>query len=161
MLCCKCVCISLTLLIICQFFLLKDSVRLYLSKVDQLEGENIAFNLPAYAGEPLQVSDKTETAISPFRTLRESKIIVIKPASPTSLPTVYVRINGNISGSFEKGELKIAVYNGDYLEIDATELQDPAVFILKVPSSGLRFPEDGALIQTNKDLTAVGIVKFK
>lgn len=160
-LCRRSVFTCLTLLVICQFFLLKDSLRPYLSKVDQLEGENIAFNLPAYAGEPLKVSDKTETAITPFRTLRESKIIVIKAVSPSSSQMAYVRINGNVAGNFEKGELKITVYNGDYLEIDSTELQEPADFIVKVPNSGLIFPEDGAIVQTNQHLATIGLVKFK
>jgi hypothetical protein len=159
--CRKCVLISLMLLSICQFVLLKDSFRFYLSKVDQIEGESIGFNLPAYSGEPLKVSNKTETAITPFRTLRESKILIIKMIAPSSSQAVYARMNGNIIGDFAKGELKLTVFNGDYLEIDAAQLQQPAKFILNVPNSGLAFPEDGTIVQTNKDLVSIGIIKFK
>jgi hypothetical protein len=150
-----------TLLVI-QFFFLRESSRIYLSSIDRLEGEPVILNLPLYAVNPLHVSDKSESpATGPFKALRESRSIVIKTIRPVSSDQIFVIVNGEMIGDFAKGDRKFTVFNGDYIEIDASNYQGQAQFVFNVPDSGLTFPIDGLVIDADRTIVPVGRVKFK
>ena len=153
--------ICITALLLSQILLLKEGTRMYLSKVDKMEGEDLTSAMPLYADTPLQITEETTVLKNYQNLLRRSKIIVIKMIKDSANPTVFVMINGKKVADFGKGDSKITVYDGDYVEIDATSLSRPVQFVIKVPDNGLLSPQDGMVVEGSKMIFAVGKIKFK
>lgn len=152
--------VCVILLIISQILLLKDGPRRLLSRVDQMEGESISFQMPRYAAMPLNVQDKT-VVTNPIKSLREGKSLVIRMIKPEQHSGIFVTINGEKSGDFGRGDVKVTVYDGDYVEIDTTGLADRARFVVNVPSGGLSWPLDGLVIEGSGTNLTIGKIKFK
>ena len=153
--------IFITVLMLSQILLLKEGTRIYLSKVDKMEGEDLTSAMPLYADTPLQITEETTVLKNYQKLLRHSEIIIIKMIKASDDPTVFVIVNGKKVADFGKGDSKITVYDGDYVEIDATSLNSPVQFIIKVPSNGLISPQDGMVVEGAKMISAVGKIKFK
>ena len=153
--------ICITALLISQILLLKEGTRLYLSKVDKMEGEDLTLAMPLYAGTPLQITEETTVLKNYQNLLRRSKTIAIKMIKAADNPTVFVMVNGKKVADFGKGDSKITVYDGDYVEIDATTLSGPVQFVIKVPDNGLSSPQDGLVVEGSKMVFPVGKIKFK
>lgn len=153
--------VLLSMLVIVQFFFLKDSTRVYFSYIDRLEGENVNIQMPLYSVKPLYISEMSEAAASPLKSLRESKIVVIRMINPRSTGKIMLTINGQVAGDFTAGDLKIAVFNGDYIEIDASAFPYPAQFIIHIPNTGFVYPEDGMMVEVTGSIIPIGKVKFK
>jgi len=150
----------LALLLITQAFLFKDSIRPYLSIVDRYEGEQISFEIPLYAAAPLKISDTGEVS-SRLQSLRHSKVVIIRMIQPANHSNIFVTVNGKVVDDFRKGEVKLTVYDGDYVEIDAVSHQEAAQFIINVPNSSLISPIDGLVLEGAGSLIPVGKIKFK
>ncbi|HEY3425074.1 MAG TPA: hypothetical protein VGL27_09780 [Negativicutes bacterium] len=146
------------ILVISQVLLLKEGTRFYLSQVDRLEGEQISLQLPLYAGTPLNIMETIVT--NHLKSLRESKVIMIRMIKPLQSNNVFVTVNGKVMDSFQKNSIKLTVYDGDYVEIDATLLKEQAQFIVNVPGSGLSVPIDGLVLESNSSVVVVGKIKF-
>ena len=149
-----------TVMLISQMLLLKEGTRLYLSKVDKMEGEDLTVPIPLYADTPLQITEETTVLKNYQNLLRSSKVIVIKMLKPSNNPQAFVLINGKKAADLSKGDGKLTVYDGDYVEIDATALNQPAQFIVKVPGQGLLSPQNGLVLEGSKTMIAVGKIKF-
>lgn len=143
-----------------QILLILDTPRRYLSRVDRLEGEAVTFQMPMVAEKPLTITENAPVA-SPLTLLRERRAIVIRMIKPNPDPTIYITVNGQRAGDFRRSEVKLVVYEGDYIEIDASASQTIATFIVNVPSGGLVYPEDGFVLEGKEGPIAVGKVKFK
>jgi len=154
--------ICITALVLSQILLLKEGTRLYLSKVDKMEGEDLTVGMPLYANTPLQITEET-TAIKNYQNLlRKSEIIVIKMIKYPAHPNAFIMVNGKKVADFSKGDdNKLTVYDGDYVEIDATTMNRPVQFVIKVPENGLLSPQDGLVVEGAKMMIAVGKIKFK
>lgn len=153
--------ICMMTLIFSQLLLLRDETRSYLSKVDKMEGEQLNTAMPLYADTPLQIKEET-TAIKNYQSmLRKSKVILLHMVKPSANAKVYVVVNGKRASDFINGNSKISVYDGDYLEIDASELEQPIQFIIKVPEKDLLSPVDGLIVEGSKGILTVGKIKFK
>ncbi|MEG6585688.1 DUF5359 family protein [Dendrosporobacter sp. 1207_IL3150] len=154
----KLVIIFICLLVISQCILSFDNMRPYMSRVDKYEGEQIYFHMPQYASKPLQISDTVET--SRLQSLRNSKVLILRMVTPPKDGNIFVTVNGKVIDDFRKGEVKLTVYDGDYVEIDASAYKENAQFIVNVPSSSLISPIDGLVLEGTGIISA-GKVKFK
>ncbi|HMM21325.1 MAG TPA: hypothetical protein PKA10_11335 [Selenomonadales bacterium] len=150
----------LTLLLIAQALLMLDTPRRYLSRVDRLEGEAVSLKTPIVAEKPLTITENAPVA-SPFALLRERRALVVRMIHPPPDPTVYITVNGQRAGDFRRGDVKIIVYEGDYVEIDASALATAASFVVSIPGGGLTEPEDGLVLEGREGPIPVGKVKFK
>ena len=154
--------ICITVLMLSQILLLKEGTRLYLSKVDKMEGEDLTMAMPLYADTPLQITEETTVLKNYQKLLRRSQVIVIKMINDSNNPNIFIMVNGKKIADFGKGDdSKITVYDGDYVEIDATLLSRPVQFVIKVPEDGLLSPQDGLVMEGGKTIIAVGKIKFK
>lgn len=150
----------LFLLILSQALMLKEGPRLLLSRVDRYEGETISGQIPLYAAGPLTVAEKS-VATNRIRSLRESKVLVIRMLKPTKGDGAFVIVNGERVGDFRRGDVKVTVYEGDYVEIDVSEINEQARFVVNAPSSDLVSPIDGIVLEGARTYLPVGKVKFK
>lgn len=146
-------------LVISQALLFKDNVRPYLSRVDRFEGVQISFQMPQYASVPLKISESTETGR--LQSLRNSKVLIIRMIRPVSDGNIFVTVNGKVMDDFRKGEVKLSVYEGDYVEIDAGMQKETAQFIVNIPSNSLSSPIDGLALESKGGIIPIGKVKFK
>ena len=154
--------VFITALLLSQLLLLHEGTRLYLSKVDKMEGEDLSMPMPLYADTPLQITEETTVITNYQNLLRKSQIIVIKMINNSTNPTVFIVVNGKKVADFGKEfDGKLAVYDNDYVEIDATALSRPVQFVIKVPDNGLLSPQDGLVVEGAKTIIAVGKIKFK
>lgn len=149
------------ILLLSQALLLKEETRYYLSKVDRMEGNQLNTATPLYADLPLEIREET-TVINNYQSLlRKSKVVFLHVVRQPENVTIYVLVNGKRVNSFRKGDSKVTVYNGDYLEIDATELEQSLQFIINIPEKDLLSPADGVVIEGCKGILSVGKIKFK
>ncbi len=153
--------LCMMILILSQLLLLKKETRPYLSKVDKMEGEQLNTAMPLYADTPLQIREEA-TAIKNYQSmLRKSKVILLHMVIPSENAKAYVVVNGKRTSDFIKGNSKVTVYDGDYLEIDTTESEEPVQFIIKIPEKDLLSPVDGLIVEGSKGILTIGKIKFK
>jgi hypothetical protein len=148
-------------LFISQLLLFKEGTRIYLSKVDRMEGEKITATMPLYADTPLQITEDTTVVKGYQNLLRKRKVIFIHIVNPSENLNIYMVVNGKRADGFTKGNCRITVYDGDYVEIDATALEQPVQFIINVPDNDLLSPADGLVVEGSKSILAIGKIKFK
>jgi len=153
--------ICIAALLLSQILLLKEGTRLYLSKVDKMEGEDLTSTMPLYADTPLQITEETTVFKDYQNLLRKSEVIVIRMIKNSNNPNVFIMVNGKKIADFGKGDSKLTVYDGDYVEIDATALSWADQFVIKVPQNGLLSPQDGLVVEGAKTIIPVGKIKFK
>ena len=152
--------VCLAVLLVAQLLLFPESSRRYLSRVDRLEGDPVTWQTPLVAEAPLVISEGV-TVANPFSRLRPGKTVVIRMVRPPAHPEVYALVNGERTASFAAGEARVSVFDGDYIEIDASRLPAPGQFVVDVPGGGLASPQDGAVVEGKGAALAVGKVKFK
>lgn len=152
--------LGFTVLLVGQILLTLDTPRKYLSRVDKLEGEAVTFQMPMVAEKPLTITENAPVA-SPFTLLRERRALVVRMIQPNPDPAIYITVNGQRAGDFRRGDVKLVVYEGDYIEIDASASQTIANFIVNVPGGGLLYPEDGFVLEGKEGPIPVGKVKFR
>jgi hypothetical protein len=148
-------------LFISQLLLFKEGTRMYLSKVDKMEGEKITAAMPLYADTPLQITEDTTVVKGYQNLLRKSKVIFIHMVNPSDNLDTYVVVNGKRTDHFTKGNCRITVYDGDYVEIDATSFERPVQFIINVPDNDLLSPSNGLVVEGSKSILPIGKIKFK
>ena len=146
------------LLLVSQALLLHEVPRHYLSQVDSLEGDSATFPVQVALGQPMTVTDNSPVNNN-LSWLRKHKLVTVKMVKPSKCAEVYITVNGSPAGDFRLGEVTVTVFEGDYLEIDATLLRDKCVLI--VQGAGLASPEDGRVVEGEKGIISVGKVKFK
>lgn len=150
-----------TALLLCiQAAFLYEGTRPYLSRVDRIEGDRISLEFTQYAANPLLISEKTVVS-KRTPAIRESRVLIIRMIQPISDERVYASINGEKAGDFGRGEVKLTVYDGDYVEINCNALKAKASFIVGVLGSGLAAPLDGLMVENHEGIATVGKIKFK
>ncbi len=147
-------------LFLVQVIIYHDVPRRYLSRVDRLEGEAVTWQTPLVAGTPLVISEGSPVARR-RHLLRDNREIVVRMVSPAASADAYAVVNGERAGDFGGGAVAVAVYEGDYVEIDASRLPVAARFVVTVPDGGLVSPANGALIEGRGEVIPVGKVKLK
>ncbi len=152
--------VCVAVLLITQALAYHDGPRRYLSRVDRLEGDPVTWQTPLVAGAPIVVSEGLPVAHR-RQLLREGRDVVIRMVSPPSSGVVFAVVNGERVGDFGGGEVAVTVYEGDYLEIDASRLSVAARFVVAVPGGGLASPPHGTVVEGRSAVVSVGKVKFK
>lgn len=147
-------------LLLAQVLLYHDTPRRYLSRVDKLEGEAVTWQTPLVASAPLVISEGSPVA-NRHHILRDSRNVVVRMISPVGAADVYAVVNGERVGSFGGGEVVVTVYDGDYLEIDASRLPSAGRFVVAVPDGDLVSPPNGVIVEGRGATLPVGKVKFK
>lgn len=147
-------------LVAVQVLIYHDTPRRYLSLVDKLEGEPVTWQTPLVAEAPLIISEGSAVA-SRIQMLRENRLVVIRIVQPAAAADVYPIVNGERVGDFKSGEVAVTVFDGDYLEIDASRLPTAGRFVVAVPGGGLVSPLDGLLVEGRGAAVPIGKVKFK
>lgn len=151
----------ITVLLVSQLLLCKEETRLYLSKVDQMEGENLTLDMPLYADVPLHIKEETMVGKDYQQLLRKSKVIMIKMIKGTDGTAVFVLVNGKRVDDFGKGNSKITVYDGDYVEIDGRALNETLRFVVTVFDKEVLLPQNGLTLEGKNKIFTVGKIKFK
>lgn len=152
--------VCLSLLLFSQIILLFQTGRVRLSRIDRLEGQQISLDIPPYSDEPVKMID-SQTVINPLHFFRSSQVLIIRMINPAHHHGVVATINGKAAEAFYKGEVRLTVYDGDYVEIDATSLKQPAQYVVHVPGSKVLSPINGLILESRGTITPVGKVKFK
>ncbi|MDD4602061.1 hypothetical protein SDC9_05874 [bioreactor metagenome] len=152
--------IFIVMLVFAQLVHINDKTRMYLSKVDRLEGENITLEGNYYAEAPLQIKD-SESPVGYFKSLRESRVLNLRLIKPVESQIIRVVVNGKSIDNFHKGYIMVIVYEGDYVEIDTTSYQGSVQVIVNVIGDKVEIPVDGLLLEGNNVLMPIGKVKFK
>lgn len=151
---------GLSVLVLSQAILFREEARPYLSRVDRLEGERVILDFTQYANSPLTISERSVVSKS-APVIRDSRVIIIRMIQPTADRRVFATISGEQAGDFSRGEVKLTVYDGDYVEIDCSALNSQARFVVNIPGSRLVSPLDGLVIENQGSIAAVGKIKFK
>ncbi|WP_371370837.1 hypothetical protein [Sporomusa aerivorans] len=158
---------AVILLLVCQVLLLNSDARRYLSLVDKLEGEQITSPATMYAADvplpdPAEAMNTVNKVFAKsMRSLRSGKDITIRMINPPASIDAVVTVNGKAMGNFSKGKVDITLYDGDYIEIDATKIKKPAQFIIDTHKNDMVFPVDGILLEGQNNLIVVGKVIFR
>lgn len=147
------------LLVISQTLLLKETTRMHMSRVDKLEGEPISLQEPSYANSPPH--QNTTWMAGQFKSLRENKVISIRMIKPSGNSQICAIVNGKVMDDFRKGSVRLTVYDGDYVEIDATAHKGVSQFVVNILGSKVAAPMDGLSLEGNANIVPVGKVKFK
>lgn len=145
--------ISILVLIISQGLLFITPTRIYVSRVDQLEGDNTMVIPP----QTKPISERVVQNLGILRRSEELRICMIKPAANEQ---VVITVNGEVITKFNHPENVLTVYEGDYIEIDATALKESAKFVIRIDGKKLDYPINGLLFETNGNIAVVGKVKF-
>ena len=150
----------LVVLVVAQALMLKETPRRYLSRVDKLEGDSFLLEQPNYV-ENKTVEAGSFPVISWLELLRRHKIVTVRMIQPSAADGVYVTVNGRQVGDFRQGEVRVTVYDGDYVEIDARLLHEMGRFVVNVPKTDFFSPDDGRLFEGKLGLIPIGKVRFK
>jgi hypothetical protein len=158
---------AVILLLVCQVLLINSVARKYMSLADRLEGEQITSPATMYAADvPLPNPAETMSTVNrvfarSMRTLRPGKDVTIRMINPPADTDAVMTVNGKNVGNFARGKVDITLYDGDYIEIDATKIKTPAQFIIDTHKNEMVFPIDGILLEGQNNLIVVGKVIFK
>lgn len=153
--------ICIIMLLVSQILLLKEGTRLYLSKVDQMEGESLTLDMPFYADAPLKITEERTVGADYQHLLRKRKVIMIKMVKGSNGSAVFVLVNGKQVDDFSSGDSKLTVYDGDYVEIDGRAMNQKNQFVIHVLDDGVISPPDGLILEGKNQIFAVGKIKFK
>ena len=143
----------LLLLLVSQTIMLKEEWRPYLSRVDRLEGQDLS----------VVPQDREEMNVQPAvysNFVCQGQTMTIRMI-PANIQGVKLFINGKEETVFHDSDIKVSVYEGDYVEIDATKARDKVKFIVHVSSQKVVCPPDGLLLEGNGQVLTLGQVKFK
>lgn len=147
----------LVMLLLSQALLYRDGTRKYLSWVDKIEGDSIMLSYPGSPGSSAYGNSPVAITISPQR---PTKSIVLKVLKPDYTFAAWVNVNGRRVADFGRGEVRLDVFEGDFIEIDATHLDDQATFNVRVTEEGVLSPKSGMTFSGRAAMLSVGSVKF-
>ncbi|VBB07964.1 Hypothetical protein LUCI_3229 [Lucifera butyrica] len=147
------------LLLITQALELKEQTRRYFSLVDRLEGQSVALDLPSYNKAPMVFTERPVTGnVNPQRA---GQRITISLLGPSPGGEAYISINGENLAELSGEGVTIAVYGGDYLEIDATRVKKPLTAIVHTNGQAVLFPPDGLVVEGRNSKLPIGKIKLR
>lgn len=149
--------ILIVMLINVQLLHVNDRTRLYISKVDRLEGDKITLEDNFYVEAPLQVKEIKLVAGS----MRERRVLNLRLIKPDNSSEIKAIVNGKVIDDFHKGSVKVVVYDGDYVEIDAVDYKGQVQVVVNVLGDKIISPIDGLFIEGSSMVMPVGKVKLK
>ena len=158
---------GLAALVAVQAGLFCDATRPYFSLVDRLEGVSIPNDAGLSAPPARLPRPKDHADVKPasnYENLSDSpggsRELTVRMLSPLSGSKVRLILNGRPAADFSRQEVKLAVEEGDVLEIDARQLEEKARFVVRVPPDIVR-PADGQVFETDGSAAKVGKITFQ
>lgn len=142
----------LVLLVLVQGLMTNDSIRFYLSLGEHLEGKKVEVPAASIKDRSADLQKASSPGIGS---------ITIEVVDYTGLDQALLLINGHKAGDFSEGRLTAAVASGDVLEIDATRYSHPIQFRVETVSSGIKFPTQGQMTETDRSMALIGKIEFE
>lgn len=145
-----------------QLALTQMPARKYLSYVDQLEGQRIQGEQANYAEGPLEIKEKTVSAI-PEDTNRSGELrpLIIYLLDPLPQDGAAVLVNRQNVLPFVQGEAALYVQEGDLLEIDGSSAEKLLKFRVFAPYNDIEIPASDSMVETKGNKAVLGEVRFK
>ncbi|MGI5911492.1 MAG: hypothetical protein ACOX6E_02755 [Syntrophomonadaceae bacterium] len=146
---------SLLVIVIVQGIMTNDSLRLYLSWSERMEGQVVEY--PVNSASNNEVKDKPATleATSP------ETILILSIDDYSSLSRAIILVNGVKKGCFDKKEASLKLKAGDIVEIDATAYNFSVSFKVSDCSNNLAYPEKGTVYTSYQDIVKIGKIIVK
>lgn len=149
----RCIVLGLVALVIVQGLMTKDSMRLYLSWGERMEGQNI--KLPVS-------TDNTE---KDQHTVRETNSphaeITLSVNHFSSLPNSIIIVNGLEKARFTTKEITLELMAGDIIEIDSSYYNNPIEYKIAHISDNISYPEEQMVYTANKAIVMIGKIIVK
>lgn len=139
---------GLVVLVTAQALLTTDSLGLYLSWAERLEGEPFS----SWSGPVARVME-TESTVFGYITLEMKDY--------SSLARAYVIINGKKAADFRDKRVIVKVFSNDIVEVDGSFYQRPLKFSVVGISPHLSKPVLNQTIETQGNVALLGKVQFK
>lgn len=139
---------GLVFLVTAQALLTTDSMGLYLSWAERLEGKPFS----TWSGPAARVME-TESAVFGYITLEMKDY--------SSLAQAYVIINGEKAADFRSKRVIVKVFSNDVVEVDGSFYQRPLKFSVVDISHHLSKPVLHQTIETQSSVALLGKVQFK
>jgi hypothetical protein len=137
-------------IVVVQGMMTDDSLRLYLSWSERMEGQILDF--------PVNQTIENTNAVSKSST-EVSLTLEIEDFS--ALPEVIVLVNGKSQYKFSEAQIHVEANAGDTIEIDATHYNFPCTFKVSKCSENLSFPKKGQTFKANQSIVMVGKLIIK
>lgn len=144
-------------LVVIQLLLFFDESRIFFSRIDKLEGDRVALEFT-----PDKPGNEAEgrSVWQEFQVLRRGRKMQIKVLTGSG-NQVYIKINGNRVDALAPGLAAVTVYDGDYLEIDATLQPGPVSYQVVKVDPDIISPFAGAVLTTRGNIAPIGRIKLK
>jgi hypothetical protein len=146
--------LGIVVLVIVQGIMTKDSMRLYLSWDERLEGQSI--ELPV--SSPTKDIDKgslSKEINSPYA------LITISINQFSSLPESIVLVNGEEKERFTSNKITLELMAGDIVEIDSRYYNSSIEYKIEDTSENIAYPEEGNTFTANKGIVMIGKIIVK
>ncbi len=145
--------LGVILLVVGQGLMTRDSMRLFLSWGERMEGQTVEF--PVSTGESALEDDTTAMVESPHA------LVVLSIEKYSSLPKAYVLVNDEQRDAFLEKELTLKLMAGDVVEIDSSYYNFPIEFKVEKVSENLAFPRKDEIYTGNHDIVMIGKIVVK
>lgn len=145
--------LGVILLVVGQGLMTQDSMRLFLSWGERMEGQTVEF--PVNSGESALDEDMAATVESPHA------LVVLGIQKYSSLPKAHVLVNGEQRESFLEKELTLQLMAGDVIEIDSSYYNFPVEVKVEKVSENLAFPRKDEIYTGNHDIVMIGKIVVK
>lgn len=144
-----------------QLALTQVTARQYLSYVDRLEGQRIQGEQANYAEKPLEIREKTVTALPDIGGSGDTRLLKIFLIDPLPQDAARVLVNRQNVLPFVRGEVSISVHEGDVLEVDGSGAGRLLKFRILAPHNDIEVPASESMAETKGNTAALGEVRFK
>ncbi|MGR6836520.1 hypothetical protein [Syntrophomonas erecta] len=143
--------IGLVALVVVQGFMTRDSMRLFLSWGERMEGQQIEY--PA--------AGKVSPPESGLEFDSPHAVLTISMDKFSSLPRAEVLVNGEKRTVFNEREVTLQLMAGDVVEIDSTSYNFPVEYRISKSSDNLSFPEKGKTFTADQSIVMIGKIIVK
>lgn len=157
----------LAVLLVSQCFLFNSYTRIYLSRVDRLEGEPISdVNIASSYADRLEsdnVFSKVNQLVNKTSiSFRKKEEITVRMIVPRQSEKVFIVINGQRIENMAEGSVTFNVYDGDYVEIDASGIDEMCQFVLDISDDSKYLKDfEGLIIKGQEDFLPIGKIKLE
>jgi len=147
---------SLLVIVIVQGIMTQDSLRLYLSWSERMEGQVVEYPV-SHAVKNNSQSKQPDAleATSPETGL------VIGIDDFSMLPRAVIIVNGKEKTTFNTQKVTLRLKAGDVVEIDSSAYNFPVNYRIIDCSSNLSFPKKGTVYTANQSIVMIGKIIVK
>lgn len=148
---------GLLIMVVAQGVMNVDSLRLYLSWGERMEGQLIEFPVSSEIEESESANQTEELG----HVQSPQALLILEIEKYSSLPRAAVLINGEKEFVFDEKQLKLELVAGDSIAIDTKAYNYPITFRVGETSDNLAFPVTGDSFTVNQRIAMLGKVIVK